>query len=491
MIKEYIEDKLRTNRLQFEILDREYKTIRKSEGEINEHIRRLQEDDDIDFVIFSPRSLKYSTKNSIAEYDRKLQDLIQERETVKGKMNRLLEQKLELDRMFQEAEEKQLESSYAGENSGGSSDSSRDGIDINSNGINEENSNGEVVEIGGISRNAGNSTNAVNSRNAGSRTITQSTDGLTSAKSEKAIEEQKIKNWNEKGTIKIKTNGNTGKFFDALAHKKGGSTSARVVRTGLNPNLKLDYNSENSKDRREIKNVLEKNRGYEKNNILEKDNVLERSNVLDKSIVLENDKVLEINNALGKNKVMDGNNVLEKNNVLDKSIVLEKSNVLESGISDNNNTVEKSNVIDSPVNSFINIVEGRSIDEEDPANNINIRSNNERPDDKRPRPDYKSNDNTGINRFINIIEGPDKRTSVLDKEENDVVNFGNATDSSLENKFLSNRSKGRKTGDKVIRSDDMQKLLSKIELCQKLLVTNKEECNIELKNLKYVLENLM
>lgn len=473
MIKEYIEDKLRTNRLQFEILDREYKTIRKSEGEINEHIRRLQEDDDIDFVIFSPRSLKYSTKNSIAEYDRKLQDLIQERETVKGKMNRLLEQKQELDRMFQEAEEKQLESSSAGENLGGSSDSSRDGIDINSNGINEENSNGEVVEIGGISRNAGNSTNAVNSRNAGSRTLTQSTDGLTSAKSEKAIEEQKIKNWNEKGTIKIKTNGNTGKFFDALAHKKGGSTSARVVRTGLNPNLKLDYNSENSKDRREIKNVLEKNSGYEKNNILEQDNVLERSNGLDN------------NNVLVRNNVFDKNNILERNNVL------AKSNVLESGILDKNNTVEKSNVVDSPVSSFINIVEGRSIDEEDPANNINIRSNNERPDDKRSRPNYISNDNTGINRFINIIEGPDKRTSVLDKEENDVVNFGNATDSSLENKFLSNRSKGRKTGDKVIRSDDMQKLLSKIELCQKLLVTNKEECNIELKNLKYVLENLM
>ncbi len=79
----------------------------------------------------------------------------------------------------------------------------------------------------------------------------------------------------------------------------------------------------------------------------------------------------------------------------------------------------------------------------------------------------------------------------MGNEVHDVVNFGKATDSSLENKFLSSRSKGRKTGDKVIRSDDMQKLISKIELCQKLLLTNKEECNLELKNLKYVLENLV
>lgn len=381
MIKEYIEDKLRTNRLQFEILDREYQTIRKSEGEINEHIRRLQEDDDIDFVIFSPRSLKYSTKNSIVEYDRKLQDLVQERETVKGKMNRLLEQKLELDKMFQEAEEKQLESDHVEENDENGFISIREGSisseSINSNGSHNNSSNGN---------NSGNDESDGDSSN--------SSNELLSVKSEQKLEEQKIKNWNEKGTIKIKTNGNTGKFFDALAHKKG-STSARVVRTGLNPNLKLDYNSENSKDRREIKNVL-----------------------------------------------------------------------------------EKKSLVDTPVSSFINIVEGKSIDDEEPANNINME-------------ERANKDDTASNHFINIIEGPDRRNSVLDKEEHDIVNFGKATDSSLENKFLSSRSKGRKTGDKVIRSDDMQKLLSKIELCQKLLTTNKEECNLELKNLKYVLENLL
>lgn len=381
MIKEYIEDKLRTNRLQFEILDREYQTIRKSEGEINEHIRRLQEDDDIDFVIFSPRSLKYSTKNSIVEYDRKLQDLVQERETVKGKMNRLLEQKLELDKMFQEAEEKQLESDHVEENDENGFISIREGSisseSINSNGSHNNSSNGN---------NSGNDESDGDSSN--------SSDELLSVKSEQKLEEQKIKNWNEKGTIKIKTNGNTGKFFDALAHKKG-NTSARVVRTGLNPNLKLDYNSENSKDRREIKNVL-----------------------------------------------------------------------------------EKKSLVDTPVSSFINIVEGKSIDDEEPANNINME-------------ERANKDDTASNHFINIIEGPDRRNSVLDKEEHDIVNFGKATDSSLENKFLSSRSKGRKTGDKVIRSDDMQKLLSKIELCQKLLTTNKEECNLELKNLKYVLENLL
>lgn len=394
MIKEYIEDKLRTNRLQFEILDREYQTIRKSEGEINEHIRRLQEDDDIDFVIFSPRSLKYSTKNSIVEYDRKLQDLVQERETVKGKMNRLLEQKLELDKMFQEAEEKQLESDHVEENDGNGFISIREGSisseNINSNGNNN-------------SRNGDNSGNDESDGKS-----SNSSDELLSVKSEQKLEEQKIKNWNEKGTIKIKTNGNTGKFFDALAHKKG-STSARVVRTGLNPNLKLDYNSENSKDRREIKNVL-----------------------------------------------------------------------------------EKKNLVDTPVSSFINIVEGKSIDDEEPANNINMGHDEEKGyENKHIQERANRDDDTASNHFINIIEGPDRRNSVLDKEEHDIVNFGKATDSSLENKFLSSRSKGRKTGDKVIRSDDMQKLLSKIELCQKLLTTNKEECNLELKNLKYVLENLL
>lgn len=394
MIKEYIEDKLRTNRLQFEILDREYQTIRKSEGEINEHIRRLQEDDDIDFVIFSPRSLKYSTKNSIVEYDRKLQDLVQERETVKGKMNRLLEQKLELDKMFQEAEEKQLESDHVEENDGNGFISIREGSisseNINSNGNNN-------------SRNGDNSGNDENDGKS-----SNSSDELLSVKSEQKLEEQKIKNWNEKGTIKIKTNGNTGKFFDALAHKKG-STSARVVRTGLNPNLKLDYNSENSKDRREIKNVL-----------------------------------------------------------------------------------EKKSLVDTPVSSFINIVEGKSIDDEEPANNINMGHDEEKGyENKHIQERANRDDDTASNHFINIIEGPDRRNSVLDKEEHDIVNFGKATDSSLENKFLSSRSKGRKTGDKVIRSDDMQKLLSKIELCQKLLTTNKEECNLELKNLKYVLENLL
>lgn len=394
MIKEYIEDKLRTNRLQFEILDREYQTIRKSEGEINEHIRRLQEDDDIDFVIFSPRSLKYSTKNSIVEYDRKLQDLVQERETVKGKMNRLLEQKLELDKMFQEAEEKQLESDHVEENDGNGFISIREGSisseNINSNGNNN-------------SRNGDNSGNDVSDGKS-----SNSSDELLSVKLEQKLEEQKIKNWNEKGTIKIKTNGNTGKFFDALAHKKG-STSARVVRTGLNPNLKLDYNSENSKDRREIKNVL-----------------------------------------------------------------------------------EKKSLVDTPVSSFINIVEGKSIDDEEPANNINMGHDEEKGyENKHIQERANRDDDTASNHFINIIEGPDRRNSVLDKEEHDIVNFGKATDSSLENKFLSSRSKGRKTGDKVIRSDDMQKLLSKIELCQKLLTTNKEECNLELKNLKYVLENLL
>lgn len=394
MIKEYIEDKLRTNRLQFEILDREYQTIRKSEGEIIEHIRRLQEDDDIDFVIFSPRSLKYSTKNSIVEYDRKLQDLVQERETVKGKMNRLLEQKLELDKMFQEAEEKQLESDHVEENDGNGFISIREGSisseNINSNGNNN-------------SRNGDNSGNDESDGKS-----SNSSDELLSVKSEQKLEEQKIKNWNEKGTIKIKTNGNTGKFFDALAHKKG-STSARVVRTGLNPNLKLDYNSENSKDRREIKNVL-----------------------------------------------------------------------------------EKKNLVDTPVSSFINIVEGKSIDDEEPANNINMGHDEEKGyENKHIQERANRDDDTASNHFINIIEGPDRRNSVLDKEEHDIVNFGKATDSSLENKFLSSRSKGRKTGDKVIRSDDMQKLLSKIELCQKLLTTNKEECNLELKNLKYVLENLL
>lgn len=394
MIKEYIEDKLRTNRLQFEILDREYQTIRKSEGEINEHIRRLQEDDDIDFVIFSPRSLKYSTKNSIVEYDRKLQDLVQERETVKGKMNRLLEQKLELDKMFQEAEEKQLESDHVEENDGNGFVSIREGS------ISSEN-----INING-NNNSRNGDNSGNDESDGKSS--NSSDELLSVKSEQKLEEQKIKNWNEKGTIKIKTNGNTGKFFDALAHKKG-STSARVVRTGLNPNLKLDYNSENSKDRREIKNVL-----------------------------------------------------------------------------------EKKSLVDTPVSSFINIVEGKSIDDEEPANNINMGHDEEKGyENKHIQERANRDDDTASNHFINIIEGPDRRNSVLDKEEHDIVNFGKATDSSLENKFLSSRSKGRKTGDKVIRSDDMQKLLSKIELCQKLLTTNKEECNLELKNLKYVLENLL
>lgn len=394
MIKEYIEDKLRTNRLQFEILDREYQTIRKSEGEINEHIRRLQEDDDIDFVIFSPRSLKYSTKNSIVEYDRKLQDLVQERETVKGKMNRLLEQKLELDKMFQEAEEKQLESDHVEENDGNGFISIREGS------ISSEN-----INING-NNNSRNGDNSGNDESDGKSS--NSSDELLSVKSEQKLEEQKIKNWNEKGTIKIKTNGNTGKFFDALAHKKG-STSARVVRTGLNPNLKLDYNSENSKDRREIKNVL-----------------------------------------------------------------------------------EKKSLVDTPVSSFINIVEGKSIDDEEPANNINMGHDEEKGyENKHIQERANRDDDTASNHFINIIEGPDRRNSVLDKEEHDIVNFGKATDSSLENKFLSSRSKGRKTGDKVIRSDDMQKLLSKIELCQKLLTTNKEECNLELKNLKYVLENLL
>lgn len=388
MIKEYIEDKLRTNRLQFEILDREYQTIRKSEGEINEHIRRLQEDDDIDFVIFSPRSLKYSTKNSIVEYDRKLQDLVQERETVKGKMNRLLEQKLELDKMFQEAEEKQLESSHIGMTTVDETIEISEAVNSENSKENEENKSGNGSE------------------NKDSL-IANSRDEIMSAKSEQAMEEQKIKNWNEKGTIKIKTNGNTGKFFDALAHKKG-NTSARVVRTGLNPNLKLDYNSENSRDRREIKNVL-----------------------------------------------------------------------------------EKKSLVETPVNSFINIVEGKSIDVEEPANNISIGNNEEKIYDSIEKEDSVSKVDAGSNHFINIIEDPDRRNTVLDKEEHDIVNFGNATDSSLENKFLSSRSKGRKTGDKVIRSDDMQKLLSKIELCQKLLLTNKEECNLELKNLKYVLENLV
>lgn len=215
MIKEYIEDKLRTNRLQFEILDREYQTIRKSEGEINEHIRRLQEDDDIDFVIFSPRSLKYSTKNSIVEYDRKLQDLVQERETVKGKMNRLLEQKLELDKMFQEAEEKQLESNHIGATPVDETIEISKAVNDESNKENEENSRKNEENKSG-NDNENKETLIINSR-----------DGVMSAKSEQDIEEQKIKNWNEKGTIKIKTNGNTGKFFDALAHKKGNTSQCK------------------------------------------------------------------------------------------------------------------------------------------------------------------------------------------------------------------------------------------------------------------------
>lgn len=402
MIKEYIEDKLRTNRLQFEILDREYQTIRKSEGEINEHIKRLQEDDDIDFVIFSPRSLKYSTKNSIVEYDRKLQDLVQERETVKGKMNRLLEQRMELDKMFQEAEEKQLES--------------------------------EIVEVTGHNHNIKNDVKIDNKGKVEDKEKTENKEKIenkedreTSVESGQNIDEKKIKNWNENGTIKIKTNGNTGKFFDALAHKKG-STSSRVVRTGLNPNLKMDYNSESSRDRREIKNVFDKKSLY---------------------------------NSL-ENKVLDGNRNLDENKL----------------INSNKNKVEEN----TPVH-FINIVEGKSIDDVEPANNIDSRNN------------MKESSNVieseSGSHFINIMEGADKKNSVLDKEENEVINFGAATDSSLENKFLCSRSTGRKTGDKVIRSDDMQKLLSKIELCQKLLLTNKEECNVELKNLKYVLENLV
>ncbi|MBS5081161.1 MAG: hypothetical protein E7B11_10705 [Clostridiales bacterium] len=397
MIKEYIEDKLRTNKLQYEILDREYKTIRKSEGEINEHIRRLQEDDDIDFVIFSPRSIKYSTKNSIVEYDRKLQDLVQERETVKGKMNRLLEQKMELEKMFQEAEEKQLESKGVKENT-------IDGKNDIYENVNSKSSEQDEDRKNDLQQQCMDELNNIQNHES---IIKCNSEESTSDKPDLIMDEKKIKNWNEKGTIKIKTNGNTGKFFDALAHKKG-STSSRVVRTGLNPNLKLDYNSENSRDRREIKNVL-----------------------------------------------------------------------------------EKKSLVETPVSSFINIMEGKSIDGEEDANNINIDSSENKVYDSVESQEIVSKDDNGGNRFINIIEGSDKKNSVMGNEVHDVVNFGKATDSSLENKFLSSRSKGRKTGDKVIRSDDMQKLISKIELCQKLLLTNKEECNLELKNLKYVLENLV
>ncbi|MHA9740754.1 hypothetical protein [Robinsoniella peoriensis] len=397
MIKEYIEDKLRTNKLQYEILDREYKTIRKSEGEINEHIRRLQEDDDIDFVIFSPRSIKYSTKNSIVEYDRKLQDLVQERETVKGKMNRLLEQKMELDKMFQEAEEKQLESKGVKENT-------TDGKNDIYENVNSKSSEQDEDRKNDLQQQCMDELNNIQNNES---IIKCNSEESTSDKPGLIMDEKKIKNWNEKGTIKIKTNGNTGKFFDALAHKKG-NTSSRVVRTGLNPNLKLDYNSENSRDRREIKNVL-----------------------------------------------------------------------------------EKKSLVETPASSFINIMEGKSIDGEEDANNINIDSSENKVYDSVESQEIVSKDDNGGNRFINIIEGSDKKNSVMGNEVHDVVNFGKATDSSLENKFLSSRSKGRKTGDKVIRSDDMQKLISKIELCQKLLLTNKEECNLELKNLKYVLENLV
>lgn len=189
MIKDYIEEKLKTNILQFEILNKEYSAVNKDIQELVEHINRIRKDDDIDFIIFSPRGSQYSFHNELVEYSRRLEKLKESKQILREKMNVLLTQKNEFESMMKETP--------------------------------------EFINKGGLSGNS-----KVFNNNMESHSVSLKPAELNSDKQDNTahIEEHSIiKIDNNKDIIKetmgenkinkVRSNGNTGKYFDALTNK--------------------------------------------------------------------------------------------------------------------------------------------------------------------------------------------------------------------------------------------------------------------------------
>lgn len=88
MVKEYIQGKLKTARNTLETKNKEWNRNQEQERYIKESIRKMQEEEDLDFEIFSPRTGEYSIKSKINEMYEKLNQLI----SLNGKLRLEIEQ---------------------------------------------------------------------------------------------------------------------------------------------------------------------------------------------------------------------------------------------------------------------------------------------------------------------------------------------------------------------------------------------------------------
>lgn len=343
MIRDYIDEKIKNNELQFSILDKEYQSVRKNEYELKDQIRRIQLDDNIDFLIFSPRGSQYSTKSHVIEYDRRLKKVVSRKDELRAQMNILLEKKIELEKLAKENQEENQQKILK---------DNEEKIQANKN----------IVDI---TKNISEGINSCIDRIS----MQEVMEPINKKKEQKNSE---INNWNEKGSIKIKSNGNTGKFFDALASR------SEMIR---------------------------------KNNI-------------------------DIKNK-GLNSIMDGIN---------------KIDLKSKEVSINLNTT--SNNIKETKESLVSEI---GFDNKNIISNANL-------DVSKPQIDYN----------LKIDEDIENSGGLLVED----------TMKMLKNNIV------EKKKNKIINNDDMAKIIKKIELCQKLLASNKEQCDVELKNLKYVLENI-
>lgn len=97
MVKEYIQGKLKSARNTLEIKNKEWNRNQEQERFLKESIRKMQEEEDIDFEIFSPRTGEYSIKGKINEMYEKLNYLI----SLNGKLRAEIEQLETEEQKFQ------------------------------------------------------------------------------------------------------------------------------------------------------------------------------------------------------------------------------------------------------------------------------------------------------------------------------------------------------------------------------------------------------
>mgnify|MGYP003279073878 CR=1 FL=1 len=105
MVKEYIQGKLRSVRNTLEIKNKEWNRNQEQERFLKESIRKMQEEEDIDFEIFSPRTGEYSVRGKINEMYEKLDQLISLNGKLKVEIEQLETEEKKFNTMASEIEE--------------------------------------------------------------------------------------------------------------------------------------------------------------------------------------------------------------------------------------------------------------------------------------------------------------------------------------------------------------------------------------------------